>query len=99
MASSSDAVAAPTVRVFIAGGSYAGLSTAVNLLDLGKGLSPRMLQGKKYEHHADLPAVNWAITIVDERDGFCKTLMTSRNNTNKRETEMYFLSFLSDHLY
>ncbi|KZZ94909.1 Pyridine nucleotide-disulfide oxidoreductase, NAD-binding domain protein [Moelleriella libera RCEF 2490] len=70
MASSSDAVAAPTVRVFIAGGSYAGLSTAVNLLDLGKGLSPRMLQGKKYEHHANLPAVNWAITIVDERDGF-----------------------------
>lgn len=62
---------APTVRVFIAGGSYAGLSTAVNLLDLGQGLAPRMFQAP-YEHHPDLPRVNWEITIADERDGFCK---------------------------
>ncbi|GAB0131985.1 hypothetical protein EsDP_00000436 [Epichloe bromicola] len=61
--------AAPTVRVFIAGGSYAGLSTAVNLLDLGLGLSPRMSQ-KKYEHHPELARVDWDITIADERDGF-----------------------------
>lgn len=62
---------APTVRVFIAGGSYAGLSAAVNLLDLGRGLSPRMSQ-QPYVHHADLPGVNWDITIADERDGYCK---------------------------
>lgn len=62
---------APTVRVFIAGGSYAGLSVAANLLDLGQGLSPRMFQ-QPYEHHPNLPRVNWDITIADERDGFCK---------------------------
>lgn len=61
---------APTVRVFIAGGSYCGLSAAVNLLDLGQGLSPRMAQ-HPYNHHADLPRVNWDMTIADERDGFC----------------------------
>ncbi|KAG5992459.1 hypothetical protein E4U43_003761, partial [Claviceps pusilla] len=64
-----DAAAVPTVRVFIAGGSYAGLSTAANLLDLGRGLTPRMSE-KKYEHHSDLGRVNWDMTIVDERDGF-----------------------------
>ncbi|KAG5944690.1 hypothetical protein E4U53_006830 [Claviceps sorghi] len=63
------AAAVPTVRIFIAGGSYAGLSTAVNLLDLGRGLMPRMSE-KKHEHHSDLGLVNWDITIADERDGF-----------------------------
>ena len=60
----------PTVKVFIAGGAYAGLSTAVNLLDLGNGQSPRMSQ-EPYEHHPQLPRVNWDITIADERDGYC----------------------------
>ncbi|OAA44322.1 Pyridine nucleotide-disulfide oxidoreductase, NAD-binding domain protein [Metarhizium rileyi] len=60
---------APTVKVFIAGGSYAGLSVAVNLLDLGHGLSPRMFQ-QPYAHHPSLPRVKWDITIADERDGF-----------------------------
>ncbi|KAG5920308.1 hypothetical protein E4U42_006234 [Claviceps africana] len=63
------AAAVPTVRIFIAGGSYAGLSTAVNLLDLGRGLTPRMSE-KKHEHHPDVGLVNWDITIADERDGF-----------------------------
>lgn len=72
---------APTVRVFIAGGSYAGLSAAVNLLDLGQGLSPRMFQ-QPYEHHPDLPRVNWDITIVDERDGFCKLTLSNRRSHN-----------------
>jgi hypothetical protein len=63
---------APTVRVFIAGGSYAGLSVAANLLDLGQGLAPRMFQ-QPYEHHPKLPRVSWDITIADERDGFCKS--------------------------
>ncbi|KAG6006013.1 hypothetical protein E4U21_007439 [Claviceps maximensis] len=59
----------PTYRVFIAGGSYAGLSTAVNLLDLGRGLSPRMAS-ERYKHHNGMELVNWEITIADERDGF-----------------------------
>jgi hypothetical protein len=62
---------APVVRVFIAGGSYAGLSAAVNLLDLGDGLSPRMAH-ERYQHHPRVPKVNFQITIADERDGYCK---------------------------
>ncbi|UKZ82206.1 hypothetical protein TrVFT333_009990 [Trichoderma virens FT-333] len=61
--------AAPVVRVFIAGGSYAGLSAAVNLLDLGDGLSPRMAH-EQYTHHPSVPKVNFQITIADERDGY-----------------------------
>lgn len=61
----------PVVRVFIAGGSYAGLSAAVNLLDLGDGLSPRMANDP-YTHHPSVPKVKFQITIADERDGYCK---------------------------
>ncbi|UKZ71647.1 uncharacterized protein TrAtP1_012598 [Trichoderma atroviride] len=60
---------APVVRVFIAGGSYAGLSAAVNLLDLGDGLSPRMAH-ERYQHHPSVPKVKFQITIADERDGY-----------------------------
>lgn len=62
---------APVVRVFIAGGSYAGLSAAVNLLDLGHGLSPRMAH-ERYQHHPSVPKVDFQITIADERDGYCE---------------------------
>lgn len=64
---------APVVRVFIAGGSYAGLSAAVNLLDLGDGLSPRMAH-ERYQHHPSVPKVKFQITIADERDGYCKII-------------------------
>jgi hypothetical protein len=67
--------ATPFVRVLIAGGSYAGLSTALNLLDLGDGMSPRMAQ-EPYIHHPDLPKIDFEITIVDERDGYCKIRYT-----------------------
>lgn len=60
-----------TVRVFIAGGSYAGLCTTLNLLDLKEGFSPRMAR-EPYVHHPDLPEFDLEITIVDERDGFCE---------------------------
>ena len=60
----------PTVKVLIAGGSYAGLAAALNLLDLGRGLNPRHTKGAPYLHHDDLPRVDFHITIVDERDGF-----------------------------
>ncbi|KAL7787099.1 FAD/NAD(P)-binding domain-containing protein [Trichoderma ceciliae] len=60
---------APVVRVFIAGGSYAGLSAAVNLVDLGDGLSPRMAN-EPYAHHPKVPRVDFQITIADERDGY-----------------------------
>lgn len=62
----------PVVRVFVAGGSYAGLSAVVNLLDLGDGLSPRMAD-EPYTHHPSVPRVNFQITIADERDGYCES--------------------------
>lgn len=59
-----------TVKVFVAGGCYAGLSTTLNLLDLGKGMPPRLAH-EPYIHHPDLPSIDFQITIADERDGFC----------------------------
>ncbi|KAF5525884.1 Oxidoreductase OXR1 [Colletotrichum aenigma] len=59
----------PPFKVFIAGTSYAGMSTALNLLDLGKGESPRLAHSP-YEHHADFKNIPLDITIADERDGF-----------------------------
>ena len=59
------------VRVFIAGGSYAGLSAALNLLDLASGSNPRM-SGQAYPHVLNFEKIDVEITIADERDGFCK---------------------------
>ncbi|EGX90281.1 pyridine nucleotide-disulfide oxidoreductase AMID-like, putative [Cordyceps militaris CM01] len=59
---------APT-RVFIAGGSYAGLSAALNLLDLASGVNPRM-SGEAYPHVPNFEKMDVEITIADERDGF-----------------------------
>ncbi|CAM1509361.1 Fc.00g031000.m01.CDS01 [Cosmosporella sp. VM-42] len=61
--------ASHAVRVFIAGGCYAGLAAAANLLDLSNGLKPRMSDGN-YTHNPDLPRFDVDITIVDERDGY-----------------------------
>lgn len=71
----------PLVRVLIAGGSYCGLSAAMNLRDLGDGRSPRMA-GEPYPHHAELPKVNFEITLVDERDGYCKYLILTHSLTH-----------------
>jgi hypothetical protein len=65
--------ASSAVRVLILGGCYGGLSAAVNLLDLSQGYSPRM-NSEPYVHHPELPQFNIEITIVDERDGYCKCL-------------------------
>lgn len=61
-------------RVLVLGGSYAGLSAALNLRDLSLNRSPRC--GKKSKDPQE-PSSGWnqpavEITIVDERDGFCK---------------------------
>ncbi|KXH61296.1 hypothetical protein CNYM01_14286 [Colletotrichum nymphaeae SA-01] len=65
--------AIPPFKVFVIGGlSYAGVSTTLNLLDLSSGKSPRLAH-IPYEHHPDFKNVPVEITLVDERDGFCKT--------------------------
>lgn len=62
---------AVTVKVLVAGGSYAGLSVAVNLLDLHNDVSPRMnLEPLVFDQ--DWPQIKFEVTIIDERDGFCK---------------------------
>lgn len=59
-----------TYNILIIGGSYAGLSAAVNLLDLHRGLQPRQSK-EPYIHQRQLPKYSIKITIIDERDGFC----------------------------
>ncbi|OIW22671.1 pyridine nucleotide-disulfide oxidoreductase-like protein [Coniochaeta ligniaria NRRL 30616] len=60
-------------RVLVLGGSYAGLSAALNLSDLCLNKDPRC--GKKTEDAQKRQSLEVApaadITIVDERDGFC----------------------------
>ncbi|KAG4291706.1 hypothetical protein FPRO06_12959 [Fusarium proliferatum] len=58
-----------TYNILIIGGSYAGLSAAVNLLDLHRGLQPRQSK-EPYIHQRQLPKYSIKITIIDERDGF-----------------------------
>lgn len=57
-------------RVLIIGGSYAGLSTALTLVDLSRGQIPRF----SYDREIAPPAhrIPVQITVVDERDGYCK---------------------------
>ncbi|KAM3439071.1 hypothetical protein MY4824_002875 [Beauveria thailandica] len=57
------------VRIFIAGGSYAGLSAAMNLLDLSSGASPRQAT-EPYPHVPGFEKMDIEITLADERDGW-----------------------------
>ena len=59
-------------RVLVVGGSYGGLSAAVNLLDLGNHVTPRF-NYPNYTHDTSAPRTPIEVIIVDERDGFCKT--------------------------
>ncbi|KAK7414731.1 hypothetical protein QQX98_006415 [Neonectria punicea] len=61
--------ASHAVRLLVAGGSYAGLASAVNLFDLSRGLAPRQ-SDDPFTPHPDLPTFDVEITIVDERDGY-----------------------------
>lgn len=60
-------------KVLVIGGCYAGLSAALNLLDLCKGRRSRAgahLPDDSTGPRAGLPV---EIKIVDERDGYCIT--------------------------
>ncbi|KAI9155343.1 Oxidoreductase OXR1 [Paramyrothecium foliicola] len=61
-------VSEPVVKLLIAGGCYAGLSTALNLNDLLDGLTTRMTWDASV--HPGRVQASVQITIVDERDGF-----------------------------
>ncbi|ROV89161.1 hypothetical protein VSDG_08892 [Cytospora chrysosperma] len=54
-------------KVLILGGCYAGLSAALNLIDLSEGRAARQGNGVVPAHDGKIPV---DITIVDERDGY-----------------------------
>jgi hypothetical protein len=70
MVASNFALQARPIKVLIAGGSYAGLGTALNLLDLCSGRFPRFEYN--VEGEPDPRKIGVEITIVDERDGYCE---------------------------
>ncbi|PSR78052.1 hypothetical protein BD289DRAFT_132436, partial [Coniella lustricola] len=61
----------PPFRVLVLGGAYGGLSAALSLLDLTEGRAARTGSGPAPDHEGGIPV---DVTIVDERDGFCKWL-------------------------
>lgn len=65
------------VRVLVVGGSYGGLATALNLLDLSQGKAARFSAGQTASDPVTLKAPTSTpvqVTIVDERDGYCKKI-------------------------
>lgn len=61
------------LRVLVLGGSYAGLGAALNLLDLCNG-KPSRFSGVVAEERN--PVIPVHIKVVDERDGYCKCLLS-----------------------
>lgn len=61
----------PPVKVLVIGGSYAGLSVALNLLDLSLGKPPRFVRDTPVSPEAK-NGFPLDIHIVDERDGYCE---------------------------
>ncbi|KAK4038055.1 pyridine nucleotide-disulfide oxidoreductase [Parachaetomium inaequale] len=61
-------------KVLVAGGSYGGLSAALNLHDLCRGLPPRCGQKPAEGEHVETPQFAVDITVVDERDGYYHTI-------------------------
>lgn len=59
-------------RILVAGGGFAGLSLIGNLLDLCQGRKARFDLDKAASDDGNGKKVDVLITIVDERDGYCK---------------------------
>lgn len=58
------------VRVVVAGGSYAGFTAVLTLIDLIKGLQPRIGVEAPFDPELCKPH-KVEIVLLDERDGFC----------------------------
>lgn len=59
------------LRVVVAGGSYAGFTAVLTLIDLIKGVQPRI--GVEAPFNPELcKRHKIEIVLIDERDGFCK---------------------------
>lgn len=65
-------IAAPAaIKVLVLGGSYGGLSAALNLHDLCNGRQARTTLHLPDEEKGKRPFVPVEIKVVDERDGYC----------------------------
>ena len=71
----------PPFRVMVIGGSYGGLSAALNLWDLTQARLPRF----NYAYDGPPPSQKIQIqtTIVDERDGYCMQTMKDPEKCTK----------------
>ncbi|OKL58316.1 hypothetical protein UA08_06423 [Talaromyces atroroseus] len=78
-------------RVLVVGGSYAGLSVTLNLLDLCNGLAPRFSGSKSPVDISQQTPVE--VTIVDERDGFYHLIGTPLAFASKTYAEKAWLRF------
>lgn len=83
-------------RVLILGGSYGGLSAALNLLDLSQHKDPRC--GKKIEETESdnlvrTPNTNIDITIVDERDGFYHLIGSPMAMASESHMEKFWVKY------
>ncbi|RAO74263.1 uncharacterized protein BHQ10_010275 [Talaromyces amestolkiae] len=88
---SSLSVAQKVTRVLVAGGSYAGLSVTLNLLDLCNGLSPRFSGTNTPADRSQQTPVE--VTIVDERDGFYHLIGTPLAYVSKEYAEKAWIRF------
>jgi len=86
-------VITPT-RILVLGGSYGGLSTALNLHDLCSGKQARVTLHKPAVG-APGPRIPIEITIVDERDGYCEfkrgDFVSGRTDTGKITSSVHHL--------
>ncbi|PCG89915.1 Dimeric alpha-beta barrel [Penicillium occitanis (nom. inval.)] len=88
---SSLSIAQKATRVLVAGGSYAGLSVTLNLLDLCNGLSPRF-SGTNTPVDRSLQSPI-EVTIVDERDGFYHLIGTPLAYASKEYAKKSWIRF------
>lgn len=72
------AVEKPQNRVLVIGGAYAGLNSVVNLLNLASGADHRPSFVPLPPLTGDALRTPLEITLVDEKDGFCKSPTPSR---------------------
>ncbi|KKA29548.1 hypothetical protein TD95_001664 [Thielaviopsis punctulata] len=79
-------------RVLVVGCSYAGLSAALNLLDLTSGLQPR-IGHSPYKHHPQATTLPVEITIVDERDGFFHLIGAPLAFASTKFAEKFWVKF------
>src|ERR1700712_2964387 len=66
-----DSMSPIPIKVLVIGGSYGGVAAMLNILDLCNGTIPR--SNTNYKLRTDAPQhIPVNITLVDERDGYCK---------------------------